>query len=69
MIPRAVIIRSRNALGLTQSQLATELGISRSHLANIEREHDRLGTDAETKLAAVIERAGTITRHVSHGGV
>lgn len=67
--PRRVIILSRHALGLTQEQLAAELGVCRSHLANVERGHKRLGAVAESRLAAVMQRAGTITQHVARGGV
>lgn len=44
----------RHALGMTQAQLASEIGVSRSHLANVERGHDRLSFVAEKALRQLI---------------
>ena len=48
----------RCALGFSQRALAPKIGCSQSHLANVERGHDKLGSWARRRLEELIRGAG-----------
>jgi Bifunctional DNA primase/polymerase, N-terminal/Helix-turn-helix len=48
----------RCALGFSQRALAPKIGCSQSHLANVERGHDKLGSWARRRLDELIRGAG-----------
>lgn len=54
------IAKIRDDVGLTQAQLAEQLGISPGHMGDIERGHRRLTIKLAAKMERVTKRKGIV---------
>ena len=45
---------ARKRLGMTQKQLAEQVGISQAHICNLEKEKEQASPDLAKRLAAVL---------------
>lgn len=54
MISKGTIVSGRKGCGLTQQEMATELGISRSHYANIESGKRNPSPKLAQKIGAIL---------------
>ena len=53
-LPHIRLARVREMLGLTQVEFARQVGVSRSHICNLERGHTQLGLQAAVKIGWAI---------------